>query len=282
MRRIVTFIVVSALVAGFVALPAPGHDPTAEAVSTPTKIDVAPYFWIDEAGSDFRPGPFLVPVQRKVDYTLGVGKAALEQLIAGPTTAEKNASPAISTQVPKGTKLLNLTIADGTAKVYFNSAFAGDDDSAAAALRVAQVVFTLTRYPTVDRVEFYQDGNRIKVQTASGNLRYKVTRKNYRPFMAAISVETPVYHGITKGTVHVTGEASVFEAAFRYRLEGADGKAIRKGQAMSTNGVGWGDFDFTLHYDVSERQVGKLKVWTYSAKDGSKIDLRVYPVVLKP
>ncbi|MFP3915771.1 MAG: hypothetical protein ACLFWM_12910 [Actinomycetota bacterium] len=51
---------------------------------------------------------------------------------------------------------------------------------------------------------------------------------------------------------------------------------------MSTSGVGWGSFDFTIDYDVDRTQRGALIVWTDSARDGSQIDVREYPVFLQP
>jgi hypothetical protein len=51
---------------------------------------------------------------------------------------------------------------------------------------------------------------------------------------------------------------------------------------MTNNGTGWGGFDFTIDYEVDSRQVGALIVWINSAKDGSRVDVREYPVVLIP
>ncbi|HEX9853689.1 MAG TPA: Gmad2 immunoglobulin-like domain-containing protein [Acidimicrobiia bacterium] len=279
MKRTMTALMATGVLAASLIIPSAAFGTTSQATA---KIDVAPYFWIDEAGHDGRTGPFLVPVQRRVPATVAVGTASLEELLDGPKASEAGADPAISTQIPDGTRLRGLTISDGKAKVHFNRKFAGNDDSAAAALRVAQVVFTLTRYPTVDRVVFFQGDHRIRVQTSDGELKRVVTRDDYLDFVAAISVETPVYGGRTNDRVRVSGDAAVFEATFNYALRDGDGDLIEKGIAMSDNGVGWGTFDFTIQYDVAERQRGTLKVWAFSAKDGSRIDVRKYPVVLAP
>lgn len=286
MKRSIVALLLSALVIGSIgATPAAfGSDsPATQTVAVAAEqTTVAPYFWIDEPGHRNRTGPFLVPVNRRVPKTLAVGTAALEQLLAGPRQGEANAQRPISTMIPEGTKLLRLTIADGTAKVHFNKKFAGNEDSAAAAMRAAQVVFTLTRYPTVDRVVFFHGENRIKVQTDSGELKRAVNRNDYLAFQAAISVETPTYRGVSEDRLRVTGQAAVFEAVFQYALRDANGKLIEKGFAMTDNGTGWGSFDFTIQYNVATRQVGKLRVWAISAEDGSRIDGRAYPVILKP
>jgi hypothetical protein len=78
------------------------------------------------------------------------------------------------------------------------------------------------------------------------------------------------------------GFGSVFEASFNYALTDDDGLIIAEGIAMTSNGTGWGGFDFTIEYEVNREQVGALIVWAHSAEDGSKIDVREYPVVLVP
>src|SRR5690606_9791779 len=76
-------------------------------------------------------------------------------------------------------------------------------------------------------------------------------------------------------------QAAVFEATFQYALTDADGLIIEEGVAMSSTGVGWGGFDFTIDYSVDRSQRGALIVWTDSARDGSRTDVREYPVFLE-
>jgi hypothetical protein len=285
MKRFVVLVVLAGLVV-LAVVPAAGAVSSSHTVATvaatPKTLDLAPYFLIDEAGHEGRTGPFLVPLRRRVPYTLGVGVRSMEKLLNGPRKAEKSGIPAISTAIPEGVQLLWLRIVDGKARVNLSSDFGADDGSAAAAVRVAQVVYTLTRFPTIDRVRFLQDGEPIAVPTGSGRLVNRaVTRNDYLEYVAAISVETPIYRGVTKGAVRVTGIAAVFEAQFNYALTDWDGRIIAEGAAMADDQM-WGSFDFTIPYTVSERQRGSLIVWDYSAKDGSMIDVREYPVVLRP
>jgi spore germination protein GerM len=249
----------------------------------PETLPVAPYFFIDEAGHPNRQGPFLVPVSREVKYTVAVAGAAVEQLLAGPASDLSSAIPGISTAIPDGVSLLGLTIDAGLATIDLSSNFAADDDAAAAAQRTAQVVFTLTRFPTVDRVQLRQDGSPVSVQTGSGDLVGRpVTRDDYLDFAAALSVESPAYGGQGRNPLRVQGFGAVFEATFRYLLTDAEGVTLAEGMAMTSLGTGWGVFDFTIPYTVAKKQVGSLIVFDYSAKDGSEIDIRQYPVTLLP
>lgn len=242
---------------------------------------VAPYFLIDEAGRPSRTGPFLVPVAREVEASKAVARAAIEQLLAGPNQGESEGIPGLSSAIPAGIELLGLTIEDGTATIDLSPGFALGEDAAAVAQRVAQVVFTLTRFDTVDRVVFLEDGRLAPVPTSDGRLvSSAVSRGDYLDFAAAITLEGPVYGGEASDPLRATGFAAVFEASFQYALTDANGLIIEEGVAMTSNGMGWGEFDFTIDYEVDREQVGSLVVWAHSAEDGSRIDIREYPVKL--
>jgi Sporulation and spore germination/Immunoglobulin-like domain of bacterial spore germination len=250
---------------------------------TPATLDVAPWFFVDEAGHPNRTGAFLVPVQRTVPHTVAVGRASLEQLFAGPTSGELSGVPAISSTIPSGVRVLGLTITDGLATVDLSVEFGGSDTSPVVALRMAQVVFTLTSIPNVNEVLFRQDGIAIKSQTSEGQLVDRpVLQADYLDFAAALTVVQPVFGGGGTSPLHVTGFGAVFEAAFNWVLTDSDGLIIAEGNELTSNGTGWGSFDFFIDYEVTANQVGALIVYTNSAKDGSRIDIREYPVALVP
>jgi germination protein M len=256
--------------------------PTSTTAPATTAV-VAPYFYVDEEGHPDRNGPFVLPVAREVPATVAVARSAMEQLLAGPTHDEQQSIPAISTAIPSGVRLLRLTINENIATVELSSEFGATDDSAAVAQRAAQVVFTLSRFDSVAEVLFLQDGKPVAIQTGEGSLVSRpVGIWDYLEFAAAITVESPVYGGPGGSPLRVTGFAAVFEATFQYALTDDDGRILEEGIAMTTDGTGWGGFEFTIDYQVDGRQVGALIVWTHSAKDGSRIDVREYPVVLSP
>jgi len=251
--------------------------------STSGAMVVAPYFYVDEDGHPNRTGPFVFPMARHVDRTVAVARAAMEQLLAGPTTAERQSVPSISTAIPPGVELLGLSINGEIATVDLSEEFGASDDSAAVAQRAAQVVFTLARFDGVFEVLFRQEGRPVSIQIGDGSLVSRpVGIHDYLEFAAAISVESPMYGGPGGDPLRVTGFAAVFEATFQYALTDAKGLIIEEGIAMTNNGTGWGGFDFTIDYEVDRRQTGALIVWAHSAKDGSRIDIREYPVVLTP
>jgi hypothetical protein len=85
---------------------------------------------------------------------------------------------------------------------------------------------------------------------------------------------------ITNGFV-VLGTANVFESQFSWRLEGADGRVITRGNARSRQpdmGVP-GPFSFVIVIDsVPTSTSGTLVVFDNSAKDGSEISVVRIPV----
>ena len=88
-----------------------------------------------------------------------VARAAVEALLAGPSDEERDAG--LTTEIPDGTELLDLAVADGTATVDLSGAFDDGGGSASMQARVAQVVATLTQFPSIERVAFRLDGEPV-------------------------------------------------------------------------------------------------------------------------
>jgi Sporulation and spore germination len=90
-----------------------------------------------------------------------VPKLALDSLLAGPSEAE--AAAGVFTAVPAGTELLHLDIEDGIAMVDLSSEYEQGSGSWGESLRLAQVVYTLTQFETVETVDFRLEGEPVKL-----------------------------------------------------------------------------------------------------------------------
>jgi germination protein M len=232
----------------------------------------------------------LVPVLREVPATKAVATAAMAGLLAGPTETE---SGAMSSAVPAGTGLLGLTVANGVATVDLSSEFESDGGSASAITRLGQVVFTLTQFPTVDSVLFQIEGRTVTVFGSEGIvLDGPVGRADYVDLLPAIFVDRPAYGAAIGNPARIAGSANVFEATFRITILDGDGRTIADQSTLANcdsacqaacgeNGCR-PSFDVTLAYDVPSAQLGILRVWAGSAKDGSPVNVREYPVWLTP
>jgi germination protein M len=229
-------------------------------------------------------GEQLVSVQREVPRTQAIARAAMEQLLAGPNDAERAASPPIGSNVPGRTLLLGINIRDGLATVDLSREFESGGGSASMLGRLAQVVYTLTQFPTVDRVALHLDGRPVTVFSGEGILIDRpLTRAEYVSYLPPVFVDTPGWGGTLANPGRITGLANVFEASFMVELRDAAGRVLLRDHAMATCGTGcWGTFDLTLPYAVTERQPGFLVVYVLSAKDGSPQSIRTYPVTLTP
>jgi Sporulation and spore germination/Immunoglobulin-like domain of bacterial spore germination len=226
----------------------------------------------------------LVPVRRQIDATRAVGRAALNALFEGPTAAEADASPPLTTSIPEGTILLGLDIANGLATVDLSREFESGGGSASMTGRLAQVVYTLTQFPTVDRVAFKLDGEPVTVFSGEGIvLDGPTTRDDYEAFLPSVFVERPTWGATLGNPVRVSGIANVFEAVFFVEVRDGDGHTLAKRRVMATCGTGcWGTFDVSIPYDVAGRQDGTVATYNLSANDGSVEDERSYPVTLVP
>ena len=95
-------------------------------------------------------------VERIVPYTTGVGRAALTELLKGPTEEEKDRG--FSTSLPTGVSIQSLTIQKGVAKVDFNDALDGVGGSCRVSAIRSQIAETLKQFPTVQKVVISVDG----------------------------------------------------------------------------------------------------------------------------
>jgi germination protein M len=225
----------------------------------------------------------LVPLLREVPHTRAVGGAAMNALLAGPTAAESG-DREITTAIPAGSRLLNLTIAEGIATIDLSSEFESGGGSASVITRLGQVVFTLTQYPTVQSVLFKIDGRAVTVFSSEGIvLDGPVGRDDFQDLLPAIFVDRPAFGAGLGNPARIVGSANVFEATFLITILNSTGTTIGQIQAMATCGTGCrGTFDVTMPYSQPEPGWGTLRVWDGSAKDGSPENVREYPVWLTP
>lgn len=98
------------------------------------------------------------PVIRTINRTEIVGRAALEELLKGPI--QKEISQGFNTNIPANTRIQNLTIQNGVARVDFNQALQqGVAGSCRVAAIRAQITQTLQQFPNVNQVIISINGN---------------------------------------------------------------------------------------------------------------------------
>ena len=217
---------------------------------------------------------------RTVPATKAVGRAAMLQLLSGPYPADK--ARGMTTCVPAGTRLLGLSVAHGTATVDLSRSFATGGGSLSMTARLAQVVYTLTQFPTVSRVVFWMQGRRVTVFGGEGiMLDHPATRASFEYVTPAILVEAPTPGQAVSSPVLVSGSANVFEAELWVELTTPSGRLLAKRHVHASSGTGTrGTFSARLYYASPKSQKGTLVAYDLSPKDGHRENVVRVPVML--
>ncbi len=228
----------------------------------------------------FLRGEELGTAERTVPKTVAVARAAMEALCGGPTGAEKAAG--LGTAVPEGARLLGISVDGAVATVDLSGEFASGGGSLSMTARVAQVVYTMTQFPTIKAVAFMLDGERVAALGGEGVIVEEPQRRaDWRSFEPPIFVERPGV-GATLSSPFITqGRATAFEATVNIDLLDAGEQPIVQTFATATMGApGRGAFRKSITFSTGSDS-GWLVVYEASAKDGSHLNEVRIPVSLR-
>jgi len=152
-------------------------------------------------------------------------------------------------------------------------------------MRIAQVVYTLTQFPTVKGVLFELDGQRVDVIGGEGVIvDQPVTRKNYRDLLPAILVTSPQIGTRVSNPVLVEGTANVFEANVTVEVVDENGNVVGSTFTTASCGTGCrGTFSVQVPYEVTSATRGLIIVHDDDAAGtgAPPHEVRI-PVVLTP
>ena len=205
-------------------------------------------------------GETLFVTYRSQERTPRVGTAALEALLRGPDEFEQGYG--LSSAIPEGTQLLGLRIEEGIAYVDLTSEFESGGGTLSMQMRLAQVVYTLTQFPSVEGVLFSLDGEQVDVIGGEGIVvDQPLHPRDFRDFLPAILVTSPALGQTVGNPVAIRGSANVFEANVSVEVLDASGQEIASTFTTATCGTGCrGTFAVSLAYEVDEEQDGTLVV----------------------
>jgi hypothetical protein len=251
---------------------------TTVATSSPTSSDPADVIQISVY---FLRAEKVGLVRRAVPHTSTTSKSALEQLLSGPTPAE--AQLGLTTSVPVGTVLDKVSIAAGIATVELSASYTSEGGGRSMRTRLAQVVYTLTQFPTVQGVRFEQDGRPVASFGSEGIVfDHALTRADFETETPGIFVDGPAPFDTVGPKLRVYGTANVFEATFMVRVTDPAGHQLYEHFQMATSGTGTrGTFDFTIDVATSAHGTGTLRMWEPSAiEQGPDVNVVEIPVRL--
>ncbi len=98
-----------------------------------------------------------VAVTRRIPKTPAIGRAALEELLAGPSAQERK-NLGVSTSIPVGATVRSFAIRDSVAYVDFDRAIEAGGSCRVTAIR-ANVTQTLLQFPTIRSVVISVEGS---------------------------------------------------------------------------------------------------------------------------
>jgi hypothetical protein len=217
----------------------------------------------------FLRGEQLGVAERRVPHTTMPATAAMKNLLAGPTADERAAG--LSSAIPAGTSLLGLSIEGTTASVDLSGSFSSGGGSLSMTARVAEVVYTLTRFPSVRSVAFFVEGDPVETLGGEGLVLDGAQRRTaWRSFEPAIFVESPGAGAAISSPFLLAGTAGVFEGSFVARLVDSSGRRIVSSVVQASRGApGRGTFARRIPFSTSSGR-GTLIVYSQSMEDGSR------------
>ena len=205
--------------------------------------------------------------------------AAVEALLEGPDELETEIG--MTTLIPPETELLGLEISDGVAVVDLSGAYEDMNGTFGETAAIAQVVFTLTQFDTVDGVAFRIDGeDRDTIGPHGSGVEVPLTRDDFsQSVRPLILLESPTPGAVVTDEVVIRGESNTFEGNVVYAVTDGDGLIVAEGFTTATDGNGtWGTFEETVPVEIETAGLGAVIVWEESAEDGSRINVVEYPV----
>ena len=210
-----------------------------------------------------------------------VAPEAVRALLEGPTDAELDAG--LHSEIPEGTRLHGLSVRNDVATVNLSKTFEAGGGSASMLVRVAQVIYTLTQFVSVNRVRFEIDGEPREAIGGEGVVvDPPVGRADFEDETPAILIEAPTPGDTIGRRFTLRGTANTFEATVNFRFVDAQGKTFLETFTTATSGSGTrGTFEATVTLSAGHEGPATLVAYERSVVDGSETKVVEIPVVFR-
>ncbi len=141
--------------------------------------------------------------------------------------------------------------------------------------RLAQLTFTATQFPTVQRVKLRLDGKDVSVFSGEG-LVLPVTLSRTEPdaenVLPGILVEDPAPVDTVGTRFTARGSSNTFEATHRLQVLDSSGTVLLDDVVTATSGTGTrGTWEHAVQLPAGLKGPVTLRVFEASAKDGSPL-----------
>lgn len=100
----------------------------------------------------------LVPITIAIPKKEGIARAVVEELVLGSSLSKRVAMYGFEMPLPQRTEVLGISIRDGTARVDLSDEILTFRNDRHEHLGITSLVFTLTQFPTIERVQLAVNG----------------------------------------------------------------------------------------------------------------------------
>ena len=234
-----------ALAACSATTPAAGPGPTETPQGSPTpspsavEIEATVTVFYSVSGQT---GVYLAPERHRVLSTPRMARTALDELMSSDPL-----DPDHRFVWPARAQVRSLALSAGTATVDWSADVLENPGvgSGAEVVAVQQIVYTLTAFPSIQRVRFLVEGKRTGAASNGSDIGSWWGHGTYtsRPLtrgeneLEPVTVWSPDEGAHVRRTFTVTGEASTFEAAVGLRLVDPNGHEAQRTSALASIGA---------------------------------------------
>jgi len=254
--------------------------------ATTTTEQMTPVAWSgvvylhQEPVDSFVGNPALVPVQVEVGGDSGQ-LTPDDAFTAALSTIGEDLPAGFSNSIPAEVSVSSLRTEGNTIVADMNEAFlAGAGGLLADMTMLNQLIYSLTWMNEEASVLFTVDDEPVEAFGSEGlGLTDPVDRESFRDdHLHVINLTSPIVQQ-NNGTYLVQGIANVFEATVTIAVLDASGVVVDEQFVTATCGSGcWGEFSTAIDPDLIVPGESSIRVFQYSAEDGSVVDAVTVPI----
>lgn len=197
----------------------------------------------------------LAVARRSVPLSPTPAADSLRRLFAGPTASERRSG--LTTRIPSGSAVRWVRKCGNVASVNLSARFAPGGTLALNA-QLAQVVFTLTQFPTLKLVRFFIDGKETQAAGSSPSRRFRVLgRHAFASYLPAIFLESPGASQRVRSPLLIEGSAA---GTILATVVGSDGKLLAQ-KLLLSRATTRTRFEVKLGFRLSVEEKGRLIVF---------------------
>lgn len=144
---------------------------------------------------------YLVPVMRRIPWEEGIAKASINNMVDSPELRESLSETGLLPVIPAGTEILGMAIDDetGLCKINFSENILNSESEKEEETLIKGVVYTLTEFPTVKKVQILVGGKEMETMNYGSNISEPIAREN-------INLIGDVEQGRSKVVVYYKGQ----------------------------------------------------------------------------